>query len=182
MSSRTTSCRTRSPGCSPRRRTAATPGTARGRPPHLRRPATAAPIETAAAYLRQAVLNAERSARRSAVRRRAIDPILAAEEASTPVDPSDLALLDALDPDDRALLYLTAVERWTFAEVGVLFDKPEASLRRNTRRRGSSRHRLSRFPERSVPRNSPPGTIGAGNSPPGAFAASGPRKARPEPA
>ena len=37
----------------------------------LRRPATAAPIETPAAYLRQAVLNAERSLRRSLQRPRA---------------------------------------------------------------------------------------------------------------
>ena len=110
----------------------------------LRRPATAASIETPAAYLRQAVLNAERSSRRSAVRRRAIDPILAAEEASTPVYPSDLALLDALDADDRALLYLTAVERWTFAEVGVLLNKPEASLRvRASRLRKTLRDQLA---------------------------------------
>ena len=110
----------------------------------LRRPATAAPIETPAAYLRQAVLNAERSSRRSAVRRRAIDPILAAEEASTPVYPSDLALLDALDPDDRALLYLTAVERWTFAEVGAVLNKPEASLRvRASRLRKTLRDQLT---------------------------------------
>ena len=110
----------------------------------LRRRSTAPPIESPAAYLRQAVLNAERSSRRTAVRRRAIDPILAADEATVPVYPSDLALLDSLDADDRALLYLTAVERWTFAEVGTLLDRPEASLRvRASRLRKTLRDQLA---------------------------------------
>ena len=110
----------------------------------LRRPSTVEPIAAPAAYLRQSVLNAERSLRRTAVRRRAIDPILAADEATTPIYPSDLALLDALDAGDRALLYLTAVERWTFAEVGALLDKPEASLRvRASRLRKTLRDQLA---------------------------------------
>ena len=43
--------------------------------------------------------------------------------------PSDLSVLDALDPLDRALVYLAAVEGWSFADVAALLDRPEASLR-----------------------------------------------------
>ena len=110
----------------------------------LRRPAAAEPIVSPAAYLRQAVLNAERSLRRTAARRGAVDPLLAVDDVVTPTYPSDLALLDGLAADDRALLYLTVVERWTFAEVATLLDKPESGLRmRATRLRRMLREQLT---------------------------------------
>jgi DNA-directed RNA polymerase specialized sigma24 family protein len=110
----------------------------------LRRPAGAEPIASPAAYLRQAVLNAERSQRRTAVRRRTVDPLLVTDDAVTPTYPSDLAVLDGLAADDRALLYLTVVERWTFAEVATLLDKSESGLRmRATRLRRALRDQLA---------------------------------------
>jgi len=86
-------------------------------------------LDAPTAYLRRAILNEELSRRRADVRHRRVDPVLVPAERTMATYPSDLSVLDALDPLDRALVYLTAVEGWTFADVAALLDRPEASLR-----------------------------------------------------
>jgi RNA polymerase sigma-70 factor (ECF subfamily) len=50
--------------------------------------------------------------------------------------PSDLADLDALAPDERALLYLVDVEGWTFADAAVVAGcSPAAARQRASRAR-----------------------------------------------
>lgn len=43
--------------------------------------------------------------------------------------PSDLDPLRGMEPIDRALIYLTAIEGMPFGEVAELLELPEASLR-----------------------------------------------------
>ncbi len=81
------------------------------------------PIERIDRYLRRIVLNLEMSRRRTAGRRRVVDPLLATSTQARVAYPSDLDPLHGMDPTDRAVLYLTVVEGMTFAEVA------EASLR-----------------------------------------------------
>lgn len=87
------------------------------------------PIERVDRYLRRVVLNLELSRRRSSGRRRVIDPLLAAAEEARDVYPSDLDPLHGMEPTDRAVLYLTAVEGMTFAEIADVLGMAEASLR-----------------------------------------------------
>ena len=87
------------------------------------------PIERVDRYVRRIVLNLELSRRRTAGRRRVVDPLLAAAAETRDAYPSDLDPLKGMDPTDRAVLYLTAIEGMTFAEVAEVLGLAEASLR-----------------------------------------------------
>lgn len=71
---------------------------------------------------------------------------VSASDATTVSDayPSDLDELRRLGPDDRALLYLSLVERRTFAEIASLMDISElAARKRSSRALARLRHDLT---------------------------------------
>lgn len=101
------------------------------------------------AYLRRAVLNVELARRRRLGQWTRIVPRVASSTVEDPVYPSDLGELRRLDATDRALLYLTAVEGWPFAEVAQVLDRSEGALRvRAFRLRRRLRDELSKGCER----------------------------------
>lgn len=100
----------------------------------LGRPGGLAGLDNPGAYLRRAVLNAARDAQRAQRSGRRLLDRLRQDEAVAPRYPSDLALLDRLDPVDRAILYLSIVESWTFHEIAS-----QLGIRPATARQRSSR-------------------------------------------
>jgi RNA polymerase sigma factor (sigma-70 family) len=92
-------------------------------------------LDQPAAYLARAVVNLARDHRRSFSRRRRLAPLVARSASATEDDyPSDLADLLAVDPGDRAVLWLRVVEGRSHAEVAAILDITP----------GASRTRLSR--------------------------------------
>lgn len=87
------------------------------------------------AYLSTAIVHRASNRRRSLGRRRqAVSRLETDDVALTPVYPSDLAALQALSPEDRAVLYFTAVEGATADEVAALIGGSPAAIRmRRTR-------------------------------------------------
>jgi RNA polymerase sigma-70 factor (ECF subfamily) len=86
-------------------------------------------------YLRRAMLNLASNARRSSCRRwRALTRLTRAAEPTLAIYPSDLAMLDAMTPDVRAVLYLAEVEQWTYAEIGDLVGCTEEAARTRSAR------------------------------------------------
>ena len=82
------------------------------------------------AYLRVAMVRlASNERRRLGRKRRATQRIGAESEAEVAAYPSDLAELDRLSPEDRALLYLTAVEGHSIAEVARMFRRSTAAMK-----------------------------------------------------
>lgn len=77
-------------------------------------------LEYPMAYLRRAVLSAAIGEQRKATTRRRGTQRLRSAGSAEPHYPSDLSDLDHLDPRDRAILYLVAVEGCTYAEVEEL--------------------------------------------------------------
>lgn len=69
-----------------------------------------AELQQPSAYLKRAILNTATSHRRRAARLRGLLPRLVGETVTVDAYPSDLAVLDELDPSDRAVLYLADVE------------------------------------------------------------------------
>ncbi|MEP6659536.1 MAG: RNA polymerase sigma factor [Acidimicrobiales bacterium] len=99
------------------------------------------------AYLRRVIVNLRSNRRRLAARqkrlRQRVKPDVA--HAAEPVYPSDLEILLTLRPIDRAIVFLVDVEGWSFAEVGALMGRPEASVRlRATRARRALRERIEK--------------------------------------
>lgn len=97
-------------------------------------------LDNPGAYLRRAIVHlASNHRRRLAIRRRALPRLVGDATSTVDAYPSDLAELGRLSPGDRAVLYLTAVEGRSYAEVGRLLGCSEATARK----RGSrARHRL----------------------------------------
>jgi DNA-directed RNA polymerase specialized sigma24 family protein len=93
-------------------------------------------LDDPAAYLKRAVVNLAANDRRSlGRRRRALQRVQVPEDLS-PTYPSDLADLLSLSPEDRAVLWLTEVERLPSEQVAeVLGCSPEAARTRATRAR-----------------------------------------------
>jgi DNA-directed RNA polymerase specialized sigma24 family protein len=82
------------------------------------------------AYLRVAMVRlASNERRRLSRKRRAGQRIGVDPEAEAAAYPSDLAELDRLSPEDRALLYLTAVEGHSIADVARMFKRSTASMK-----------------------------------------------------
>jgi RNA polymerase sigma-70 factor (ECF subfamily) len=83
-----------------------------------------------AAYLCRAMLHLAANARRSSGRyRRALERLALTRELRPAAYPSDIAMLQALAPEVRAVLYLAEVEQWTFAEIGALLGCTEIAAR-----------------------------------------------------
>jgi RNA polymerase sigma-70 factor (ECF subfamily) len=95
------------------------------------------------AYLKQAILNASANhRRRRAIHRRRL-PRLARPAATTDHYPSDLSMLDVLDPIDRAVVFLADVERLPHAVIALeLGLTPGAVRKRVSRSRGTLRRSL----------------------------------------
>jgi DNA-directed RNA polymerase specialized sigma24 family protein len=86
--------------------------------------------EDPGAYLRRTMLNVAANERRSSGRyRRALVRLTGTREQAVPCYPSDLALLQSLSPDVRAVLYLAEVECWTYSEIGALLGCTETAAR-----------------------------------------------------
>jgi len=91
------------------------------------------------AYLRRTVLNlASNERRRFAIRRRALRRLAPDGPDRTDDYPSDLGDLDDLSAAERAVLYLSEVEGYRFAEIGRMLGCSEVAARKramNGRRR-----------------------------------------------
>jgi RNA polymerase sigma-70 factor (ECF subfamily) len=91
------------------------------------------------AYLRRTVLNlASNERRRFAIRRRVLRRLAADGRGRTDDYPSDLGDLERLSVAERAVLYLSEVEGYRFAEIGRILGCSEAAARKramNGRRR-----------------------------------------------
>lgn len=91
------------------------------------------------AYLRRTVVNlASNERRRFAIRRRALSRMAPDRRDRTDNYPSDLCDLDDLSAAERAVLYLSEVEGYRFAEIGRMLGCSETAARKramNGRRR-----------------------------------------------
>lgn len=75
-------------------------------------------IQRPAAYLKQAIVHAVTNHRRRAARFRRLIPLLGTADTSNDHYPSDLAVLDTLTPTDRAIIFLSDVERLSSVAIG----------------------------------------------------------------
>jgi RNA polymerase sigma-70 factor (ECF subfamily) len=83
------------------------------------------------AYLRRAILNlASDERRRFAVRRRALYRLVPDRVDRTDTYPSDLGDLEYLSPAERAVLYLSEVDGYRYAEIGRMLGCSEAAARK----------------------------------------------------
>ena len=95
-------------------------------------------------YLRRAIVNLTVDQGRRSTRWATRAPKLVAADEHRDSYPSELDLLDTLDPSQRAVLWLTVVEGWTFDEIGHLLDIQPAAARKQASR---ARARLRRDQE-----------------------------------
>jgi RNA polymerase sigma-70 factor (ECF subfamily) len=95
-------------------------------------------LDNPEAYLRRAIVNIARNARRSTRRRDAALLRLRATDSSSDSHPSDLADLERLLPKDRALLYLRVVEGRSYAEMASELAMREDAVRARVSR--ATRH------------------------------------------
>jgi RNA polymerase sigma-70 factor (ECF subfamily) len=92
-------------------------------------------LDQPAAYLRKTMLNlASNSRRKFARERRALVRLGPASLPTSDVYPSDLDELRSLSPRERAVLYLSEVEGYRYAEVGDLLGCTEAAARKQAMR------------------------------------------------
>lgn len=87
------------------------------------------------AYLRRTMVNLASNHRRHLARtRRAISRLGASADPGPDVYPSDVADLLRLPPRERAVLYLSEVEGYRYAEIGSMLDCTEAAARKRALR------------------------------------------------
>lgn len=87
------------------------------------------------AYLRKTMVNLASNQRRSFAReRRALTRFGASPQTSGDFYPSDLNQLLGLPPRERAVLYLSEVEGYRYAEIGDLLGCSEAAARKRAMR------------------------------------------------
>lgn len=87
-------------------------------------------LDNPLAYLRVVMMRRAANERRRLGRKRRANARAGPEPQSADVSyPSDLAELARLDPEDRALLYLTEVEGLPLAEVAHVFDRSSAAVK-----------------------------------------------------
>lgn len=92
-------------------------------------------LDEPGAYLRKTMVNLASNQRRSFAReRRALTRFGASTQASGDVYPSDLNELLGLPPRERAVLYLSEVEGYRYAEIGDLLGCSEAAARKRAMR------------------------------------------------
>ncbi|HSG79568.1 MAG TPA: sigma-70 family RNA polymerase sigma factor [Acidimicrobiia bacterium] len=88
-------------------------------------------LDEPAAYLRRTILNLASNERRGfAVRRTALRRLVAGRRDQTDDYPSDLDDLRHLSAAERAVLYLSEVEGYRFAEIGQMLGCTEAAARK----------------------------------------------------
>jgi RNA polymerase sigma factor (sigma-70 family) len=96
-------------------------------------------LEHPLAYLRQTILNLASNERRHfAIHRRALRWLAPERRGQSDDYPSDLGDLEQLTPAERAVLYLSEVDGYRFAEIGRMLGCSEAAARKramNGRRR-----------------------------------------------
>ena len=102
------------------------------------------------AYLRRTILNLSSNERRRLGRLRRAITRLATEDREDDIYISDLGELMSLSPRTRAVLFLSAVEGYSFREVAELVGCSEAAARKIASR---ERRRLRRRQELEVTRN-----------------------------
>ena len=127
----------------PLRRFAAVVGPIEGDPDDLLQEAVAqalrrrrlTELDDPGAYLRRAMVNLAANHRRRLARRTsALSRLGATSEPTRDVYPSDLADLLRLPPPERAVLFLSEVEGYRYAEIGRLLGCSEASARKRALR------------------------------------------------
>ena len=92
-------------------------------------------LDEPGAYLRRTIVNVASNYRRSLAReRRALSRLERSAEPPGDVYPSDLSELAALPPRERAVLYLSEVEGFRYAEIGALLGCSEAAARKRAMR------------------------------------------------
>jgi RNA polymerase sigma-70 factor (ECF subfamily) len=92
-------------------------------------------LDDPAAYLTTVIVNLASNTRRGlGRRRRAWARHGAAADHEAPSYPSDLAELERLGPDERALLFLVDVEGWGFPEAATALGCTEAAARQRASR------------------------------------------------
>ncbi len=89
-----------------------------------------ADLDDPGAYLRRTIVNLASNERRRLGRLRGVLPRLGAAMDVPGVEPSDLGALMRLAPRARAVLYLSAVEGFSFREVGRMVGCSEAAARK----------------------------------------------------
>jgi RNA polymerase sigma-70 factor (ECF subfamily) len=94
-----------------------------------------ASLDDAGAYLRRTMVNLASNQRRSlAVRRKALARLGTGSGTSRDVYPSDVAEVARLPTRERAVLWLTEVEGYRYAEVGRMLGCSEAAARKRAMR------------------------------------------------
>ncbi len=92
-------------------------------------------LDNPGAYLRRTIVNLASNHRRNlAYRRQALAKLEVSTSAASDVYPSDLNELLRLPPKERAVLYLSEVEGFRYAEVGDLLGCSEAAARKRAMR------------------------------------------------
>lgn len=88
-------------------------------------------LEEPGAYLRKTILNLASNHRRSfAVRRKALERLRAEVRPASDVYPSDLVDLMRLAPQERAVLFLSTVEGYRYAEIAQMLGCSEVAARK----------------------------------------------------
>lgn len=83
------------------------------------------------AYLRRTIINlASNERRRFAIHRNALRWLAPLQRDRTDDYPSDLGDLEHLSPAERAVLYLSEVEGYRYAEIGRMLECSEAAARK----------------------------------------------------
>jgi RNA polymerase sigma-70 factor (ECF subfamily) len=99
-------------------------------------------LDYAPAYLWKVMCSLATDHRRSAARRRLAMRRLGRPEPRNDAYPSDLADLEVLSPQARAVLYLHEIEGFRFREVAQILDAKESSMRRTATRARRSLRRV----------------------------------------
>ncbi len=87
-------------------------------------------LEDPLSYLRRTMLNLAANERRSdGRRRRALSRLTRSAEPEPSSYPSDVAELQSISAEARAVLYLAVIEGWTYAEIGTLVGCTEEAAR-----------------------------------------------------
>jgi DNA-directed RNA polymerase specialized sigma24 family protein len=103
-------------------------------------------LDEPVAYLRRTILNLASNERRAfSIRRRALSRLAPDGGSRTDDYPSDLGDLEHLSAAERAVLYLSEVEGYRFAEIGRMLDCSEAAARK--RAMNGRRHLYSALTE-----------------------------------
>jgi RNA polymerase sigma-70 factor (ECF subfamily) len=102
------------------------------------------PVTDLMAFLARAMINLESTRKRRASRLRLLLPRVASSGSTVASMPSDLSLLNVLDPLSRTVVFLADVEGYPLNEVARLLDREPTAIRTRAVR---ARRRLRRLLE-----------------------------------